>query len=362
MVVLIPIMLLYGLFSVSGLILVWTEDRTLKKQLPPKGVSVVIAVRDEIKGIKKLVNQIFQNKTNFQIELIIVDDGSTDGTLEYLQSFKNENLVVLLNDGQGKKSAVKLAVNSAKHDIIVQTDGDCEVSEFWLLSMVNRLMAEKTKMVIGPVYPIKSTSILNSLIRLEWLGIQFLTAFTARLKQSALANGANMAFYKKDYQEFIGSNIGNQFASGDDVFFLKFIIKHGLAVFNLDKASIVKTEMPASLSALLKQRIRWITKANKSGNALSSFFSLIVLLANFSWIAGMYFFLQDYHALPLLMITAGWKLISDFIICWNMARFYDDLKILRWVPIMFFVFPVYLLFGILLSFKKSYSWKGRAVQ
>ena len=51
MIILIPIMLVYGLFSVSGLILVWTEDRTLKKLTPPTGVSVVIAVRNEIKSI-----------------------------------------------------------------------------------------------------------------------------------------------------------------------------------------------------------------------------------------------------------------------------------------------------------------------
>mgnify|MGYP001213922863 CR=1 FL=1 len=359
MIILIPIMLVYGLFSVIGLILVWTEDRALKKTTPPKGVTVVIAVRNEINRIKELVDQILNNKTNFNVELIIIDDNSTDGTLEYLQN--NENLVLLLNNKQGKKSAIKLGVNSATYNIIVQTDGDCEVSEYWLMSMVNCLMKEQTKMVIGPVYPIKTQSALSSLIRLEWLGVQFLTAFTARLKQSALANGANMAYYKKDYQAFIESNLGSEFASGDDVFFLKYIIKSGLAVFNLDKASIVKTEMPSTLVDLIKQRIRWITKANKAVNVLSSFFSLIVVMANFSWIAGVYFFIKDYHALPILIITAGWKLISDFIICWNMARFYDDLKVLRWVPIMFFIFPVYLFLGILLSFKRSYSWKGRKV-
>lgn len=361
MIVLIPIMLIYGLFSVSGLILVWTEDRSLKKKKPPTGVTVVIAVRNEITGIRKLIDQILNNKTNFNVELIVVDDGSDDGTLEVLQNYSNPNLVVLQNDSEGKKSAIKFALKNAKYEIIVQTDGDCEVTEYWLLSMVNRLMSDKIRMVIGPVYPRRNQSTLNALIRLEWLGIQFLTAFTARLNQSALANGANMSFYKKDYEKFIERKLGDEYASGDDVFFLKYISKKGRAVFNLDKYSIVQTEMPDTLGGLLKQRIRWITKANKSGNVLSSFFSLIVVMANFSWIAGVYFVVQDYHALPILMITAGWKLISDFIICWNMARFYDDVKILRWVPIMFFIFPVYLIFGILLSFKRSYSWKGRKV-
>tara|TARA_B100000795_G_scaffold262887_1_gene241309 strand:- start:1083 stop:2171 length:1089 start_codon:yes stop_codon:yes gene_type:complete len=361
MIVLIPIMLIYGLFSVSGLVLVWTEDRSLKKKKPPVGVTVIIAVRNEIKGVKKLIDQILSNKTNFNIELIVVDDGSDDGTLQALENYSNTNLVLLKNKLEGKKAAIKLALQNASYEIIVQTDGDCEVSKYWLLSMVHRLMTDKTRMVIGPVYPLRTTSALNALIRLEWLGIQFLTAFTARLNQPALANGANMAFYKNDYEEFIDLKLGKQYASGDDVFFLKHISKKGRAVFNLDKASIVQTEMPDTLVGFLNQRIRWITKANKSANVLSSFLSLVVIMANFSWIAGVYFVVQDYHALPILMITAGWKLISDFIICWNMARFYDDIKVLKWIPIIFFIFPVYLLFGILFSFKRDYSWKGRKV-
>ena len=72
MIILIPIMLVYGLFSVIGLILVWTEDRALKKITPPKGVTVVIAVRNEINRIKELVDQILNNKTNFNVELIVL--------------------------------------------------------------------------------------------------------------------------------------------------------------------------------------------------------------------------------------------------------------------------------------------------
>jgi glycosyltransferase involved in cell wall biosynthesis len=362
MIILIPIMLVYGLFSVSGLILVWTEDRTLKKSTPPTGVSVIMAVRNEIKSIAKLIDQILKNKTNFEVEVIVVDDGSDDGTLEYLKKLSNPKVVVLQNKEEGKKAAIKLALENAKHEIIIQTDGDCEVGEYWLLSMVNRLLSDKTRIVIGPVYPIASKSILNALIRLEWLGIQFLTAYTARLKQPALSNGANMAFYKKDYRDFIASKLGDKYASGDDVFFLKYISKLGKAVFNLDKASIVLTQMPQTLGALVKQRVRWITKANKSSNFLSTLFSTIVAMANFVWIAGVYFVIQDYHALPILMITVGWKLISDFIICWNMGRFYNDLRLLSWVPVMFFVFPVYLILGLFFSFRRSYSWKGRKVK
>lgn len=360
MIILIPIMLVYGLFSMTGLIMIWGKHKTIDPVGLKDPVSIVIAVKNEEKGIGKLLDQILKSKINVPFELVIVDDGSSDNTLNILNDFSQNNpqIKVLQNPKSGKKSAIELAIKNCKNEAIVQTDGDCEVGEYWLLSMVNSLMTDERKLVIGPVYPIITKSAVNPFVRLEWLGIQFLTAFTAMLKKPALANGANMAFFKSDYLAFCNSGLGKKYASGDDAFFLKFIAKMGKSVFNLDKFAIVKTAMPDQLGALITQRIRWATKAGKTGTFLSYLFSTIVAMANFAWIAGIVFVIEDYHNLPLLIITMGWKFISDVVICWNMSRFYDDQKSLLWLPVLFFLNPIYMALGLLLSFKRSYTWKG----
>lgn len=364
MMLLIPIMLVYGIFSVSGLFMIWGKKRTVEKVDLPDGVSVVIAVRNEEGSLQKLLTQILQQKVQSKLEVVVVNDHSTDRTWEILQEFaqKDERIIAINNSGEGKKEAIELAVNTASNSVLIQTDGDCEVQEFWIMSMLNRLINNDNRMVIGPVYPTQTSSAINGLIRLEWLAMQFITAFMARLKQPAIANGANMAFYKKDYLAYIQSKIGNQFASGDDVFFLKYLKDLGRAVYNLDSHSIVVTQMPDTFSGLLKQRIRWASKASKSSNFLSYLFSFIVATANFGWIAGIYAVIEDYRNLPILFITIGWKFVSDVVICWNMARFFKDPKVLKWLPVMFFVYPVYIFFGIFLSFKKKYNWKGRALK
>lgn len=364
MMFLIPIMLVYGIFSVSGLFMIWGRKRTVEKVDLPKGVSVVIAVRNEEFTLPVLLNQILNQKLQSQLEVIVVDDHSSDQTWSILQEYsqKDNRLIIAQNDQEGKKSAIEKALKLSSNSIIVQTDGDCEVEEFWIMSMLNQLIDNDNKMVIGPVYPKTTNSAINGLIRLEWLAMQFITAFMARLKQPAIANGANMAFYKEDYLKYIDSNIGNQFASGDDVFFLKYLKNIGKAVYNLDSHAIVTTEMPDSFSGLLKQRIRWASKASKSSNFLSYLFSFIVATANFGWIAGIYAVVEDYRNLPVLIITICWKFVSDVVICWNMARFFKDPKVLKWLPVMFFVYPVYIFFGIFLSFKKTYRWKGRALK
>ena len=362
MIILIPITLLYGIFAVTGLYKIWSKKVVPRPVELPKGISVVIALKDEEKNVDRLMKSLLSQKAPFKTEFILVDDGSDDTTPDKLNQWasRDERVKVLSNEGSGKKTAIKQAVNSASFPIVAQTDADCEMGEYWLMSSVNRMLSGKSDLVLGPVYPFQSGGFLNGMIRLEWLAMQFITALTARLKKPGMANGANLMFYKEDYQAFCDSRFGLKYASGDDMFFLRFLQKRGKTIrFNLDQKAIVETEMPNSLGGLMKQRIRWATKAGKTTNALTYFFTLIVAMANFAWIGAIYSVLQDYKTLPILIIAVGWKLTTDFIICWNMARFYNDTKALVYVPVMFFVYPVYLLLGLFLSFKRTYSWKGR---
>lgn len=365
MIVLIPITLLYGVFAVVGLYNLWAKKVEPRAIELPNGVSIVVALRDESKNIDRLLSSILNQKSSFPIEVVLVDDNSNDDTLELLWKWakKDDRIKVITNPLEGKKSAVKSGVEKAVYPIIIQTDADCSVGEYWVMSSINRMLSGKSDLILGPVYPFKAKGALNGLIRLEWLAMQFITAITARFKKPGMANGANLAFYKEDYLAFYSSEYGKTYASGDDMFFLRFLQKQGKQIgFNLEQKAIVHTEMPSSLGGLLKQRIRWATKAGKTTNALTYFFTLIVAMANFAWIGAIFSVVNDYKTLPILIIAIGWKLTTDFMICWNMARFYKDTKVLGYVPVMFFVYPVYLLLGLVLSYRKTYSWKGRAVR
>mgnify|MGYP001212284833 CR=1 FL=1 len=364
MIILIPITLLYGVFAIVGLYNIWSKRVEPKPIELPKGVSLVVALRNESENIDRLIYSVLNQKTSFPIELLMVDDNSSDNTFELLSNWasKYKMIKVISNPLEGKKSAVKSGVEKAIYPIVIQTDADCEMGEFWVMSSINRMLSGKSDLILGPVYPFKTKGLLNGLIRLEWLAMQFITALTARFKNPGMANGANLIFYKDDYLTFYSSEYGKKFASGDDMFFLRFLQKKGKKIgFNLDQKAIVYTAMPTSLKSLLKQRIRWATKAGKTTNALTYFFTLIVAMANFAWIGAIFSVVNDFRTLPILIIAIGWKLTTDFMISWNMARFYKDSKVLIYVPLMFLIYPGYLLLGLLFSFKKTYSWKGRSV-
>ena len=359
---LISITFIYGVFALLGIYII-CSDKSKRISVPvSNSVSVIVALRNEEKNINRLVGSLIRQKYPLQIEYIFVDDNSSDKTRNLLNEWalKDSRIRVFSNVGEGKKSSIATAVKFASNSIIVQTDADCEMGQYWIMSSVNKLLSSRYDMVIGPIYPFKSKTILNGLIRLEWLALQFITILTARLKNAGMANGANLIFYKKDYEDFNLSKSGETYASGDDMFFMRFLQKNNKkVVFNLDKEAIVKTEMPISFKGLIQQRIRWATKAAKTTNSLTYFFTFLIVLANFSWIGAFFLVIKNDSSFSIFSICVVGKLITDLFICWNLSRFFNDFKVLYLTPLMFFIYPLYLLMGLVFSFKKHYEWKSR---
>ena len=359
---LISITLLYGVFALLGISFI-RSDKSVKIPVPISNtVSVIVALRNEEKNIDRLVKGLTCQKYPLQLEYIFVDDNSSDKTLKLLNEWalKDKRIKVVSNDGEGKKSCIAKAVKCASNPIVVQTDADCEMGQYWIMSSVNKLLSSRQDLVLGPVYPFQSKTVLNGLIRLEWLAMQFITILTSRLKNPGMANGANLTFYKKDYEDFSASKYGEAYASGDDMFFMRFLHKKGKKVsFNFDKDAIVRTEMPVSLKSLIQQRIRWATKAGKTTNTITYLFTFIIVLANFSWIGAVFSLIESISVLPVFIVCVVWKLMTDLFICWSMGRFYNDFKVLYLLPLMFFLYPFYLLLGLVFSFNKSYQWKAR---
>ena len=134
-------------------------------------VSVVIAMRNESKHVNRLLeeitNQMYSKK---KYEIIIVNDHSTDETLELLHQFKSPLIKVFSlqeNEG-GKKRAVKKAVSIAKGDIIITTDADCSVKPYWISKIAACFIDKKIKLVAGPVAFYNSNNIFCDLQSLEF--------------------------------------------------------------------------------------------------------------------------------------------------------------------------------------------------
>ena len=92
---------------------------TLKK-------TIIIPCFNEIKTIKILLNRV-KNNISSEDNIIIVDDGSTDGTTHFLKTIKEKNIeVVFHNNNSGKGKAIQTALDKNLNDLIIIQDADLE--------------------------------------------------------------------------------------------------------------------------------------------------------------------------------------------------------------------------------------------
>jgi glycosyltransferase involved in cell wall biosynthesis len=89
-------------------------------------LSVIIPVYNEVESIREIVKRV--KNTNLAWEIILVDDGSIDGTRDLLEEMDDkENICVILHEkNQGKGAAVRTGFDAARGDILLIQDADLE--------------------------------------------------------------------------------------------------------------------------------------------------------------------------------------------------------------------------------------------
>ena len=141
-------------------------------------LSVLIPVYNEEATLAEVVRRVAE--VDLEMEIIVVDDCSTDGTPEVLSSLKQEGLVVLTHDvNRGKGAAIRTALAAASGDAVIIQDADLEYDP----ADFPRLVAPFVEGRASVVYGVRSLSEQKWLMR---LGNRVLTVVTNVLYGSDL--------------------------------------------------------------------------------------------------------------------------------------------------------------------------------
>jgi len=112
-------------------------------------LSIIIPVFNEAKTVEEIIKRV--EVLNIDKEIIAVDDGSIDGSLDVLNKLANEGRIKLIQHQKnlGKGAAIKSGLKQASGDIVIVQDADLETNPQDFYELIKPIADDETRAVFG---------------------------------------------------------------------------------------------------------------------------------------------------------------------------------------------------------------------
>jgi glycosyltransferase involved in cell wall biosynthesis len=138
-------------------------------------LSIVIPVFNEEKTVTKILDKISELPPSLNREIIIVDDGSTDGTRKILSEIKSKNIIVILKEkNSGKGDSLAVGFSKSKGDYVIVQDADLEYDPNDYFKLLEEIQKSQNTVVYGSRFMGKFKDMSTT----HYFGNKFLTWFT----------------------------------------------------------------------------------------------------------------------------------------------------------------------------------------
>ncbi|MEA3476781.1 MAG: glycosyltransferase [Bacteroidota bacterium] len=362
-------------FIIALLTTGWLIIKSWKKTdaHPEVNISLIIAARNEAENIEGLLQDIVQQQyPSGLFEAIVVDDHSTDDTGEIVQTFGYRmqdtgcRMILVKNDGMGKKAAIRKGVEMASGDLIVTIDTDCRVGSEWLSSIASYYEKHKPKLISAPVVIGETNGFFKSFQSMELMSLVASGAGSIGIRRPIMCNGANLAFEKEAFWEANSNAKDLKYASGDDIFLLLKIKKlYGSRSIHFLKspAAIVETRAKKSIREYFNQRFRWVSKSKGYRDPMIISVAIVVFLFNLLLITSSIFACQSLYLTRAVAALWFIKILIDLPILISFSIFAGKDKIMGYY---FFFQVIYVPFAVITAIwgilSGRFRWKDRKIR
>ena len=246
----------------------YRADNTLT---PITKVSILIPARNEEANIGPLLKDIMaQYYPPELMEVIVIDDHSTDRTADIASSFKGVTCISLSDFTEAKflnaykKKAIEIAIQQSNGELIITTDADCRMCQYWVRSIVRYYETYRHQLIASPVLFTTDARWFQTFQSIDFTAMQGITGALSATHSGTMCNGANLAYTRKAFNAVNGFNGIDDIASGDDMLLMHKIEQQfpRKTSYLKCKDAIVYTSPMPTLKTFLQQRTRWASKAN----------------------------------------------------------------------------------------------------
>ncbi|RLI96894.1 MAG: glycosyl transferase family 2 [Candidatus Aenigmatarchaeota archaeon] len=211
-------------------------------------ISVIIPAYNSEPTIAECIKSLLDQSYHKPYEIIVVDDGSSDGTAKIARKFRNVKVVRQKNGGPAK--ARNTGAKKANGNILLFTDADCVAEKNWIEEMVSPLDRKKGIIGVQGRYKTRQRGMVPRFVQME---IEQRYDRMEKAKYIDFVGSYSAAYYAKEFLDFGGFDESFPAASGEDPDLSFRLAKKGYKmVYNPN--AVIYHKHPDSLGKYLKTR------------------------------------------------------------------------------------------------------------
>lgn len=351
-----------GLYFLQSFILLIGAGKKYKKipyeKLPT--VSVIVAARNEEENIVRCLSSLdCLQYPEGKLEIIIVDDNSTDNTHSIVEKFisgkpkfKCITTTHKVDHLKGKTNALANALEIAVGEVIMTTDADCKVPPEWVKSIAS-YYEDDVAMVCGYTTQIADSQ-FSGMQMLDFMYLLTVAAGSMNLKIPLSCIGNNMSYRKSAYKE-TGGYEALPFSVTEDFNLLHAMSRLGKykIIYPLEPEALVESKPCEDVKSLFWQKKRWGV-----GGLDSGIIGFLVMASGY--VAQLAIALTPFLFSANALYLTVFKISTDFFVLYPVLKRFNLTKKLRY----FVSFEIYfIIYVLLLPFivlpNRKVVWKGR---
>ncbi|HLF54994.1 MAG TPA: glycosyltransferase family 2 protein [Candidatus Nanoarchaeia archaeon] len=257
-------MLQYVLWGISfitlWLTIVWlnflyAEKPSRKHSNPSLTIAIPVYSVDNNRDPVSTIRSIFASGYKGKLDVIVVDDGSTDDTFKVLQKFNEFPVRIFRKPNGGKASALNLALKHSKGEFFAVVDSDSRIGSGSIDASLPHFVDKKIGAVISRVRVDSPRTFLESIQRFEYIMSGMIRKIWCNFGTLSITPGV-LSIYRTAVLHKLGGFTHDKTNLTEDLEIALRLKHNGYQIF-MEPDSVTYTKAPDTISGLWRQRIRW---------------------------------------------------------------------------------------------------------